>query len=102
MTAPAIKGIYIADVSGDPELGRHRSNKHCVCVSVGAGLYLLINTAHRELYNDFPIKASDYAFLFGVDRFISCHKPKKNFHFITHPARRDIVRHGHAHGHCQN
>jgi len=77
MTAPAIRGIYHADVSADPELGRHRSRKHCVCVSVGSGLYLLVNTAHRELYNDFQIKASDYAFLSGVDRFISCHKPKE-------------------------
>jgi len=72
---PAIRGIYVADVSGDAELGKYRSMKHCVCVSVGEGRYLLINTLHRELYNDFMIKASDYGFLKGVDRFISCHKP---------------------------
>ena len=76
MIAPATRGIYIADVSGDAEVGKYRSKKHCVCVSVGEGWYLLINTHHRELYNDFMIKASEYGFLNGVDRFISCRIPR--------------------------
>jgi hypothetical protein len=41
-------------------------------VSVGTGKYLLINTEHRENYDDFRISASDYGFLNGVDRFLSC------------------------------
>jgi len=76
MIAPSARGIYIADVSRDAEVGKYRATKHCVCVSVGEGWYLLINTHHRELYNDFLIKASDYGFLKGVDRFVSCRIPR--------------------------
>jgi len=76
MTTPAIRGIYIADVKDQANIGKHRSTKHCVCVSVGCGLYLLINTEHREMYDDFPLKASDYDFLHGVDRFLACRDPK--------------------------
>ena len=76
MIAPAPRGIYIVDVRDDPLLGKHRNTKHCVCVSVGEGRYLLINTHHREMYNDFILKASDYGFLKGVDRFLSCYSPQ--------------------------
>jgi len=76
MITPVVRGIYIADVKDDTDIGRHRATKHCVCVSVGCGLYLLINTEHREKYDDFLLKASEYDFLNGVDRFLACHDPK--------------------------
>ena len=76
MIEPVVKGVYVADISGDKKLGRHRSTKHCVCVSVGAGKYLLINTHHRDEYDDFQINAENYDFLNGVDRFLSCREPR--------------------------
>ena len=74
MITPLVRRIYIADMRADADIGKHRGTKHCVCVSVSNGMYLLINTSHRDLYNDFQISASDYPFLNGVDRFLSCHK----------------------------
>jgi len=81
MISPDIKGIYVADVS---DTVPHRNTKHCVCVSVGRGKYLLINTHHRPMYEDFILKASNYGFLNGLDRFLSCSsshpiKPEKLF-----------------------
>ena len=72
MTHPEIRGIYVLDVRGDKWLGKHRETKHCVCVSVGSGKYLAINTRHNPGYHDFMIHASNYAFLEGEDRFIGC------------------------------
>lgn len=51
---------------------KHRSTKHCVCISLGGNKFLLINTHHREMYDDFEISATDYPFLKGNNRFISC------------------------------
>ena len=76
MIAPEARGIYIVDVRGDAELAKYRDTKHCVCVSVGEGWYLLINTHQRKMYEDFMLKASDYAFLKGIDRFLSCRHPR--------------------------
>jgi len=76
MITPAARGIYIVDVCDDAVLGKYRKTKHCVCVSVGEGRYLLINTHHRKMYHDFILKASDYDFLKGVDRFLSCYTPQ--------------------------
>ena len=72
MTTPSARGIYIADVSSYAGFGEHRKTKHCVCVAVSGGMYLFINTSHRDMYDDFKISASDYKFLNGVDRFLSC------------------------------
>jgi hypothetical protein len=67
----AISDVLIIDVSGEIA---HRSTKHCVCISVLRDRYLLINTNHREIYDDFEVKSSDYRFLEGVDRFVCCFK----------------------------
>jgi len=66
-----ISDVFIVNVSGIIE---HRDTKHCVCVSVSDGKYLFINTRHRDIYNDFKIKADDYEFLNSIDRFVSCSK----------------------------
>jgi len=72
MISPSIRGVYRVNVKG---ILKYRDMKHCVCVSVGAGMYLYINTNHRENFNDFQISAANYDFLEGVDRFISCLSP---------------------------
>ena len=68
---PEISDVLIIDVSGT--VG-HRKTKHCVCISVSRDKYFLINTSHREMYDDFEIKSSDYAFLENVNRFVCCSK----------------------------
>jgi hypothetical protein len=68
---PKISDVLIVDVSGKIPL---RDTKHCVCISVSKDKYLLINTDHREMYDDFQIKSSDYAFLKDTDRFVCCSK----------------------------
>ena len=74
MTTPEIRGIYVFDVRGDVELGKHRDTKHCVCISIGNGQYLAINTRRNPAYNDFQILASNYDFLNGENRFLGCGK----------------------------
>ena len=69
MIEPSVCGVYSVDTS---DVLTHRSQKYCVCVSVSLGKYLLINTIHRKIYDDFKIRASDYGFLQGTDRFLSC------------------------------
>jgi len=69
MMTPVARGVYLADVNG---LVPYRDTKHCVCVSAGGGRYFLVNTIHRDEYNDFTIKASDYPFLKGKDRCVAC------------------------------
>jgi uncharacterized protein (TIGR02145 family) len=64
---PNISEVFVIDVSGVIE---YRDKKHCVCVSVAFDKYLLINTSHREIYDDFEIKSSDYAFLKLNNRFV--------------------------------
>ena len=66
---PNISEVVVIDVSGTIE---HRGIKHCVCVSVSAEKYLLINTNHRDMYDDFEIKSSEYAFLKPKNRFVCC------------------------------
>jgi len=66
---PDISDVFIIDVSG--KIG-YRNTKHCVCISVSREKFFLINTSHREMYDDFNIKSSDYDFLGGIDRFVSC------------------------------
>ena len=66
-----ISEVVVMDVSG--VIG-HRDTKHCVCVSVSTDKYLLINTSHRDIYDDFEIKSSEYAFLKSENRFVSCSK----------------------------
>ena len=72
MITPTIRGIYIADVKDDEILGRFRGTKHCVCVAVGGGLFLLINTRQNTEYDDFTILADNYDFLNGEDRYLGC------------------------------
>ena len=71
MINPSIRSVYEVDVRN---LVDKRDNKYCVCVSIGSGKYLLINSKSRQIYNDFEIKAIDYQFLAGENRFISCSK----------------------------
>ena len=71
MILPETRGVYIVDTAGSVS---KRKTKHCVCVSVGMGWYFLINSASREVFDDFPIKASDYDFLNGDDRYLGCSK----------------------------
>jgi len=69
MPGLGISDVLIIDVSGEIE---HRNTKHCVCVSVSKNKYFMINTKHREMYDDFEIESSEYGFLNGVNRFVSC------------------------------
>lgn len=64
-----IGNVFVVDVA---DVIEHRDRKHCICISVADNKYLVINTEHREIYDDFGIKASDYPFLQGVDRFVCC------------------------------
>jgi hypothetical protein len=66
-----ISDVFVANFSSEFE---HRSTKHCVCVSVSTDKYVIINTDHREMYDDFEIKSSDDAFLEHKNRFVSCLK----------------------------
>jgi len=72
---PNISEVVVIDVS---ETIEHRGTKHCVCVSVSAEKYLLINTNHRAIYDDFEIKSSEYAFLKPKNRFVCC---SEMYHF---------------------
>jgi len=49
----------------------HRTTKHCICISAGNDKYILINSEHREMYDDFKICASDYDFL-KQDSYVGC------------------------------
>ena len=66
-----ISDVLIIDVSGKID---YRNKKYCVCISVSPDKYFLINTNHREIYDDFEIKSSNYAFLENVNRFVCCSK----------------------------
>lgn len=68
---PNISDVFIADFSNEFE---HRPRKHCVCVSVSSERYVIINTNHREAYDDFEIRSSNYDFLKSKNRFVSCVK----------------------------
>ena len=67
MMTPKAGGIYIIDVS---EKVPYRKTKHCVCVSAGAGKYLLINTRKCEKYDAIILSSSNYDFLRGEDRYL--------------------------------
>ena len=71
MTTPLVRSVYKVDVS---DIFQYRKEKHCVCVSVGWKRYLVINTKHYDMYDDFEIDASDYPFLKGRNRFVACRK----------------------------
>ena len=61
--------MLVIDVS---EKIAYRATKHCVCISLSEDKYLMINTNHRKMYDDFEIKSSDYGFLKGTNRFVCC------------------------------
>jgi len=89
-----ISTVFVVDVSGAIE---HRDTKHCVCVSVTSDKYLLINTNHREIYDDFEIKSSDYAFLKHKNRFVCCSemyefKPDKLIKRVGNLHRDDMLK----------
>jgi len=65
---PNISEVFIVDVA---KLFHHRKTKHCVCVSAGDDKFLVINSEHREMYDDFKIEVSNYSFL-EKDRFVAC------------------------------
>lgn len=54
------------------KLFKYRDTKHCVCVSVSNNKFLVINSNHRDKYDDFEIKSTDYAFLNSMNRFVCC------------------------------
>jgi len=64
-----ISDVFILDVSDKLQ---YRKTKHCVCISVSENKCLLINSNNRGIYNELEIKASDYKFLNGANRFIAC------------------------------
>jgi len=66
-----ISDVFIMDVSN---IIYKRDTKHCVCISVSRNKYFLINEKHRDIYEDFEIKASDYCFLKNTNRFVGCSK----------------------------
>ena len=65
---PQISEVYIMNVSEKLE---HRTTKHCICISAGNNKYVLINSEHREMYDDFKINVSDYDFL-RQDSYVGC------------------------------
>lgn len=69
MMTPTVRGVYVADVTG---IVPWRDTKHCVCVSVATGKYVLINTRHDKSHDDFMLSPSDYGFLMGKGRYLSC------------------------------
>lgn len=64
-----IGDVFVCDVSG---IVSERDKKHCICVSVSQDKYILINTEHRKIYDDFQISEKNYDFLHGTDRFVAC------------------------------
>ena len=54
------------------EIMPYRDTKHCICVSISKEKYLMINTDHRRMYDDFKIESQNYPFLNNRDRFIAC------------------------------
>lgn len=64
-----IADVFVMDVGGQIE---HRDRKHCVCIATAQDKYFVINTQHRAIYDDFPLRARDYEFLKGEDRYVSC------------------------------
>ena len=57
----------------------YRNTKHCICISISNNKYFVINTDHRQMYDDFKINFKDYDFLNNQDRFIAC----SEMHTIT-------------------
>ncbi|MDR1829628.1 MAG: hypothetical protein LBQ76_02550 [Candidatus Fibromonas sp.] len=66
---PDISDIILMDVS---KILPHSYEKFCVCIS-SSSKYFYINSLHREMYDDFEIKSSDYGFL-KHDSHVGCHK----------------------------
>jgi hypothetical protein len=62
-----ISDVFVANFSNEFE---HRPIKRCVCVSALSERYLIINTNHREMYDDFEIMSADYDFLESKNRFV--------------------------------
>jgi hypothetical protein len=65
-----ISDVFVINVK-DSDI-HNRETKHCICISVSKDKYLVINTEHRQMYDDFSISASDYPFLKGKDRYVCC------------------------------
>ena len=82
-----VSDVNAMDVFGVIEKpGKEKTlEKYCVCISVGknSDKYFYINSQHREMYDDFGIKASDYDFL-EHDSYIGCSEvqilDKNRFH----------------------
>lgn len=64
-----IADVFVMQVGNQIE---HRETKHCICIATAQNKYFIINTEHREIYDDFKISAHDYDFLKGLDRYVSC------------------------------
>lgn len=64
-----IADVFVMQVGNQIE---HRETKHCICIATSQNKYFIINTEHREIYDDFKISATDYDFLKGLDRYVSC------------------------------
>ena len=63
--------VVIMNVEG---IIQYRDTKHCICISILNNKYFVINTDHRQMYDDFKIEAKNYPFLNAKDRFIACFK----------------------------
>jgi len=66
-----VSDVNIMDVEGKVD---YRDTKYCVCIysKEDKDKYLFINTESREMYDDFQIKCSRYAFLGQKDRYVNC------------------------------
>ncbi|MDR1812260.1 MAG: hypothetical protein LBQ87_05495 [Candidatus Fibromonas sp.] len=67
---PVISEVMLIDVS---KIMPERAKKYCVCISSDNNKYFVINSNHREMYDDFEIEASNYSFL-SHDSYVCCHK----------------------------
>lgn len=89
-----IADVFVIDVGDQIE---HRDTKHCICIATSQNKYFLINTMHREMYDDFQISASSYPFLKGVDRFVCCSQiyqftPDKIIHKVGKLNYQDMIK----------
>jgi len=64
-----ISGVYKVNTVG---LIEFRQKKICVCISIAFNKYFLINSDHREIYDDFEIASPIYTFTNYKNRFVCC------------------------------
>jgi len=87
----------ISDVVVVEKVIEHRKTKHCVCILVATDKYLMINTSHRDIYDDFEIESSEYVFLKSINRFVCCSEmfyvsPDKILRSVGNLNRNDMLK----------